>query len=221
VWGPVFGDLDLLSIHNIPKPSAYTYRFLAKTIFSNQNADTVVRITEPNPNLFHYQIQPLLMDVAWSTNPTDSIIVSGTGTLYRWDIPATCDSVYLTYCDSVVQQSSVNVSSSYTIHLNEGVPVFYSWNNVLTGINQMVNSEFHCSVYPNPSNNSVTIDIYDLQTVTHDLNIFNMLGQIVFLKTLNSNHESLNLNLPNGLYYYQVNNNSQYIDNGKIIIQRQ
>jgi hypothetical protein len=181
----------------------------------------VVKITEVNQNLYHYQINPLAMNVIWSTNVADSFAVSGTGMLYRWDIPTTCDSLYPTYCDSVVQQSSVYVSSSFTIHLNDGVPVFYSWNNVLTGTIQIANSDFHLFIYPNPSSNTVNIDIYDLQTTTHDLKMFDMLGQIVFQKTLNSNHETLDLNLPSGLYFYQVKNKLHDIDNGKIIIQRQ
>ena len=139
-WGPTWGDLDLMSKNYVAKPSFYTYRFLSKTIFSNVNADTVVRITESNPNLYRYQIQPMGLHVIWSTNPVDSFIVSGTGTLYRWDIPTMCNSVYPTACDSVVQTSSVNVSGTTTITLTNGVPVFYSWGNVCTEVLESAHS---------------------------------------------------------------------------------
>lgn len=221
VWGAWWGDLDLLSINNIPKPSTYVYRFLAKTIFSNANADTVVRVTESNPDLYHYQIQPLLMDVAWSTNPTDSIIVSGAGTLERWDIPTTCDSLYPTYCDSLVQQSSVNVNGSYTIHLNDKVPVFYSWNDVLTGEKtSAIAKNSSVKIYPNPFSKTTTLEITTGVIANYKLIIYDLFGREVRKYEIkNQKTEISRGNLPSGMYFYQVTDNKQFISSGKLIVQ--
>jgi len=211
MWGAWWGDLNLLSINLIPKPSAYTYRFLAKTIFSNANADTVVRISELDSNLYHYQVQQLptlipFIDVAWSTNLTDSIVVSGSGTLYRWDIPTTCDSLYPTYCDSLVQQSSVNVSSSYAIHLYNRVPVFYSWNNVLTASENISNADnYSVKIYPNPFSMQTTLRT-DKFFKDATLTVYNSFGQQV-KQIKNISGQTVTLfrdNLASGLYFVRL-----------------
>lgn len=231
-WGPIWGDLNLKSINYVAKPSFYTYRFLSKTIFSNANADTVIRITESNPNLYHYQVQSSasvpFIDVAWSTNPTDSIVVSGNGTLYAWNIPTTCDSLgflsmYPTDCDSVFPMSTYNVSGLHTIALNDGVPVFYSWNNVL-GINtSSLTEKISVKVYPNPFSNSTTLQIIPQggRVITnYELKIYDLFGREVRKYEIgNQKTEILRGDLRSGMYFYQVKNEQQMIGSGKIIIQ--
>ncbi len=217
-WGNTWGDLDLLSKNYVAKPSLYTYRFLANTIFSNANADTVVRITETNQDLYHYRINPLGMDVIWSTNTTDSITSSGTGQLYQWNIPTTCDSIYPTYCDSVVQQSSVNVSSSYTIHLSNGVPVFYSWNNVL-GVEENITSASNIKIYPNPFSSSTTLRTNNF---VHNatLTVYNLYGQQV-KQIKNISGQTITLqrdNLPSGLYLIRLTQDNKVITADKLVI---
>lgn len=219
-WGTVFGDLDLQSINNIPKPSAYTYRFLAQTIFSNQNADTIVRVTESDSNLYHYQINPLAMNVIWSSSAADSLVVSGTGTLYRWDIPTTCDSLYPTYCDSLVQQSSVNVNGSYTVHLYDGVPVFYSWNNVLTTSENISNADsYFVNIFPNPfSTQTVLRTDKNLKGAT--LTVYNLYGQTVKqIKNISGQTVTFSRdNLQSGLYFIQLTQGNILLSTDKIVI---
>ena len=126
LWGAEFGDLDMLSIGYVRKPSYFTYRFLAKDIFSNVNADTVVKIAESNPSLYHYRINPIGIDVVWSTNSTDSYTLTGNGTGKRWDIPQACDTYTPSYCDSVVQISPLILTGSNILSLTNSVPVFYA-----------------------------------------------------------------------------------------------
>ncbi len=216
-WGAWWGDLDLFSINNVPKPSAYTYRFLAKDIFSNANADTVIKVAEANPALYHYQINPMGMNVIWSTNASDTYTITGTGTLYRWDIPITCDSLYPTYCDSVVQSSSINVSGSTTINLNNGVPVFYSWNNVLTASEYVTDlNNYSVKIYPNPSTGIFTIQ--SLEKIS-TIEIVTLLGEKIYQSTLDNQQSTIDLSAqPKGIYFLQVKNKNRII-NKKLIIQ--
>lgn len=224
VWGATWGDLDLKSINYVSKPSYYTYRFLAKTVFSNADADTVVQITESNPNLYHYQVQQLptlapFIDVAWSTNQTDSIIINGTGTLNTWDIPITCNSLYPTACDSVFPMNTFSVSGSHTIALNDGVPVFYGWNNVLTGSNQIEKSKLQLFIYPNPYNSSTTLQTnYNFKDAT--LTVYSLYGQQVKqIKNISGQTITLHRdNLQSGLYFLQLSEANKLITRKKIII---
>ena len=50
------------------------------------------------------------------------------------------------------------------------------------------------------------------------MEIFNVLGEKVYQQTLNYQNETLNLNLPGGMYFYQVKDNKQFISTGKLII---
>lgn len=214
VWGPTWGDLDLKSINYVSKPSFYVYRWLAKTLFSHTSADTVVRITESNPNLYHYQIQPMGLHVIWSTNPADSFIVIGTGTLYRWDIPTTCNSVYPTACDSVVRISSVDVSSSTAITLTNGVPVFYSWGNVLTEVSEsrgfVPTTPTLYQNYPNPFN-PTTVIRYECPVSSYvTLKLFDVLGREVATLVngeINAGVHSVIFDagyLTTGVYFYRL-----------------
>jgi len=228
IWGATWGDLNLMSINYVPKPSFYTYRWLAKTVFSNQDADTVVRVQESNSYLYHYRINPMGLHIIWSTSVVDSFIVNGTGTLYRWDIPTTCNSVYPTACDSVVQTSSVNVSGSTTITLTNGVPVFYSWGNVLTEVSE--SRSFIPTIptlyqnYPNPFNPTTTIRFSIPQHSYVTLKIFDVLGREVATLVdgeLNLGVHSVVFNargLASGVYFYQLIAAGGFIEAKKMFI---
>ena len=213
-WGPIWGDLDLKSINFVSKPSFYVYRWLAKTLFSNANADTVVKIPESNTNLYHYQIQPLGLNVIWSTTAVDSFIVNGTGTLYRWDIPTTCNSVYPTACDSVVRTSSMTISGATTITLIDGVPVFYSWGNVLTEVSEsrsfIPTTPTLYQNYPNPFNPTTKLSFVIGHSSLVSLKVFDVLGREVATlvdEELNPGEHSVVFNakgLVSGVYFYRL-----------------
>ncbi|MFH1004519.1 MAG: T9SS type A sorting domain-containing protein [Bacteroidota bacterium] len=71
-------------------------------------------------------------------------------------------------------------------------------------------------VYPNPFSNSLNLQlpVYNCQ-----IKIFDTFGNIVFEKTFTSKQESLKLNLPSGMYFYQVKDDKKFISSGKLILQ--
>lgn len=224
----IWGDLDLLTMNyiykpSVPKPSAYVYRFLAKTIFSNVDADTVVRMADST--LYHYQVKSSALvpfiDVVWSTNPIDSLVVNGTGNLYTWDIPITCDSLYPSNCDSVFPMNVYAVSGSHTILLNDGVPVFFSWNNVLGENSSIVEENTSVNVYPNPFSETTTFEITNSATKNYEIRIYDLFGrEVKKYEIKNQTTEISRDELPSGMYIYQVmDDKNQFISSGKLMVQ--
>ena len=84
----------------------------------------------------------------------------------------------------------------------------------ITGVSIQSVAKNIVTIYPNPFNSIVNIE---LPVSNCKLKIFDMLGNIVFEKTLNSKHEILNFNLPGGMYFYQITDNKQFISTGKIV----
>lgn len=219
-WGYIWGDLDLLNINHIPKPSFYTYRFLARDIFTNENADTVVRINESNPNLYHYRIEPLGMEVIWSTNSMDSLIVNGNGKLTLYHIPVVMN-------DSVVSIDTVSISRFYQISLTGGVPIFFKLTNP-TGIDGkeplQVPLMFELSQnYPNPFNPTTTIRFYLPQELLTTLKVYDPLGQEVATLVsgeLSAGTHSVKFNpsnLASGVYFCRLHAGS-FTETKKLIL---
>lgn len=75
-------------------------------------------------------------------------------------------------------------------------------------------------IYPNPFSTSTTIRIKNDQMINSDLIVTDMSGNIVFRKNLNHNTETLNLNLPGGIYFYLLKNSNQLISSGKFVIKK-
>jgi hypothetical protein len=210
-WGSIWGDLDLLSINYVPKPSFYTYRFLAKYIFAHEEADSVVRVTESNPNLYHYKIEPLEMEVIWSTNSTDSFTVSGSGKLYLYHIP-------IVMGDTAVVVDTLVISGSYQMQLRNGVPIFFQWASSTAVDNRnasLISISFELSQnYPNPFNLSTTIRFSLPKTEHVTLTVFDVLGREIATLVegeLNPGGHSVVYNfegLPSGVYFFQLKTNS-------------
>lgn len=201
-----FGDMDLQDSLKIggaykKRASYFTYRFLAKTIFSNSQADSVVLIPDANPNIIHYQIMPLGLHAVWSLNSSDTYTASGP-TVNRWDIP-TCITPSTTPCDTAVMYTP---SASNIITLNNGVPVFYASTNLL-GIKNSVNSlSENINIYPNPFNNSFIIDAgYSNEFINTTLKVYNTLGVLIYNQTLQNQKTEVDLSsFPKGIYSVKI-----------------
>ncbi len=81
-----------------------------------------------------------------------------------------------------------------------------------------INSQANHSIqlYPNPSSGHFTI--LHNQGQLKSIRIFDMLGKSVFEKELKTMNVDLKLSLPNGLYFYQVRDDQQFIYSGKLSI---
>lgn len=84
-----------------------------------------------------------------------------------------------------------------------------------TGIPDFNAFEKSVIVFPNPFSEDLTIQVSSKEQLT--VSLFNLLGETIFQKTF-SNSTRLNTdNLPDGIYFYQLNNDYQIISNGKVI----
>ena len=62
-------------------------------------------------------------------------------------------------------------------------------------------------IYPNPTNEFININILNNQFFTESIDIYNMIGQLMIRKVINTNNAQINIStLPNGLYFIQFQN---------------
>ena len=72
---------------------------------------------------------------------------------------------------------------------------------VIGGVNE-TSSLNEVNTYPNPSSGQFTI--HSPHTTNYGLEIYNVLGERVFQKTVNRKDEPVNLNVPNGIYFLHI-----------------
>lgn len=92
----------------------------------------------------------------------------------------------------------------------------------ITGIEEETENINNFSIYPNPFTNIITLKIMSekFEIKNWELKIYNTLGQTFYYKILNSNFESLNLNLKSGIYFIQITNSlGNVLKTGKLIKQ--
>lgn len=78
------------------------------------------------------------------------------------------------------------------------------------------------NVYPNPSGGKFIVEIgnENYRMKSGSIEIYNVFGEGVFLSSIAFPRNEINLNLPDGIYFYQVRNKQQLVvGNGKLIIQ--
>ena len=89
----------------------------------------------------------------------------------------------------------------------------------LTGINEMDNDK-GTSIYPNPSNNSITISPKSA-IGNYELIITDVLGNEVYTQPINnSNNLTINISkLSNGVYFYHIRNDKETLQ-GKFVVEK-
>lgn len=211
-----FGDMDLLdsSIVNnqyLKRPAYYSYRFLAKDLFSNANADSVVFVPDANPNIYHYEIKPLGIHVVWSTQNSDNFPINGNGTLHTWSIPTILG-------DTAILSSQIQINGNTNLPLTNQIPLFYSWGDVLN-LGDVTNQNQKAILYPNPAETTVQLNFTNHISDEISCSFYNLSGnQVMNIQILDQkNVISLN-HLPSGFYFYELKDDQGFFQVGKIAI---
>jgi hypothetical protein len=97
------------------------------------------------------------------------------------------------------------------------MPPTFNAVNSIAGVENFSADNNRIRIFPNPSTGQFTFT--HAQNTICDLKIIDVLGNVVFEKVLNSKQETINLNLTDGMYFYQLKDNKQFISSGKLIVQ--
>ena len=73
-------------------------------------------------------------------------------------------------------------------------------------------------IFPNPNNGVFSISLKNA-IAKYEVKIYAVPGEKVFQSEISSSQSEINLNLSNGMYFYQVKDNKQFISTGKLIVQ--
>jgi hypothetical protein len=179
-------------------------------------ATTSVTITQPTALIA--KLDSVNVTNIVSCNGKAKAIVSG-GTppyTYKW-LPGgqTIDSIYNqcqgAYCCTITDNSGC--SKSICIYINTE-----------TGIENISADGGRVSVYPNPNNGVLTIELANNQELIADCHaeIYNMLGEQVYIGKLNAKSTQVDLSANSaGIYLYRVITDSgDLVGEGKFIIQK-
>ncbi|MDO8998432.1 MAG: T9SS type A sorting domain-containing protein [Bacteroidota bacterium] len=77
----------------------------------------------------------------------------------------------------------------------------------------------HILVYPNPSSGQITIKQFDNVLSADRIEIYNCVGQLVFLKEFNLTNITVDTNLPKGIFFYSLSNSNGQTLRNKLIIE--
>ncbi len=81
------------------------------------------------------------------------------------------------------------------------------------------NSEFN--LYPNPNGGKFNVIISQFDNLTIEkINIYNVMGEVLYSATLPTAATCYQLNLPNGIYFYQISNKKNQLFTGKLVIEK-
>lgn len=95
----------------------------------------------------------------------------------------------------------------------------WSYTPLSTGIFAIQNPQAKISIYPNPSNGLLNIELKNNDNSL--IEIINILGETVYQEKISMDHETLDIQfLSNGIYTMKVFENEKIISTGKIIIQK-
>jgi hypothetical protein len=130
--------------------------------------------------------------------------VNGGGSAY-WSSPKGCISKDGNW---IVFTSNWGSTSRKDVFILKNPPVITSVQNN--------DPENRIQLFPNPSNGKF---ILKGGSVGEEIEIYNLLGEKIFVSELNADQTIIDLNeQPNGIYFYSIKNSSGIIGNGKLLI---
>jgi hypothetical protein len=95
-------------------------------------------------------------------------------------------------------------SRGYDLTFTQFDMTFKTYVESSTGIYE-AQSEDAMDVYPNPAHDKITVSVpFSFSLVNCQLSIVNLMGQQVYSTSINRQHESINCNLPAGIYFVKI-----------------
>lgn len=91
------------------------------------------------------------------------------------------------------------------------------YSQVPVGIENVMGEKIRFDLFPNPSDGKFTVEMENVEKGV--IEIYDVLGEMVFHSEITSPKSELIMNLPNGIYFYQLKETAKVIDAGKIIVQ--
>ena len=85
-----------------------------------------------------------------------------------------------------------------------------------TGINYQSNKN-EITIYPNPSNGTFSLEVENYQNTS--VKIINLLGKVLFEEDIKSPQTVITIDIPAGIYFYQVKNKTDIIKSAKLVVQ--
>lgn len=91
--------------------------------------------------------------------------------------------------------------------------------SVCSGINDLKNRNGGISIYPNPSKGSFILSMNSISDKP-EIEIYNVLGEVIYKSQIVSNKTEIILTQPKGIYFFRVlNKNRGLLGNGKLVIE--
>ena len=148
---------------------------------------------------------PCAVNVA-VTDDGSTITATATGLAYRW---LDCNNAMAVIAGETADNYTPAATGDYAVEITDGPCVDTSacTNIVVTGLNKLTTTG--ASIYPNPTNKNVTVDLGNL-TGTTNYSLFTIDGRLVGTKnTTNNSIFTVDLtNEANGVYFLKINNNT-------------
>ena len=96
--------------------------------------------------------------------------------------------------------------------------ITYCQYSCTVGTKEKINNAI-IKIYPNPSNGVLSVFVKNFSSIIN-IEIFNMLGKIIYSKQLDGDTSEINLSKQaKGIYFYQIKSEEEIINTGKIIIE--
>lgn len=147
---------------------------------------------------------------------TTTLTATGANT-YTWSNSVVASSIVIT--PTMITQNliiyTVTGTSSLLCENNQTVTVKVL--NCVDGLNESALSADVFNIYPNPNKGKFNLDV-NAELPNLFLHVYDALGQLVYAKEMTNGHNSIDLMVSPGIYYYRLQNNTRKTG-GKIIIQ--
>jgi hypothetical protein len=141
------------------------------------------------------------------------LTASTSATSYSWNTGAT--TMTTTVSPTVTTTYTVNVTNAETCVASSTVMITV---NACTGVREDLSNLI--SIYPNPNNGILNINLTAELAKNSSLEVYDALGKLVVKQILDNELNSINIsNLDNGMFTFKVLNNSSTIKIGKLIKQ--